>query len=62
MTQYIVRKRERINSIIIRLEILIFPLKLTEKYNLSLNENKNKIKKNLLKTHKLTSLSALFQK
>ena len=48
--------------IIIRLEILIFPLILTEKYNFSLNKNKNKIKKNLLKTYKLTSLSALFQK
>lgn len=35
---------------------------LTEKYNLSLNKNNNKTKKNLLETYKLTSLSALFQK
>lgn len=39
-----------------------FPLILTEKYNLYLNKNKSKTKKNLPKTHKLTSLSALFQK
>lgn len=33
MTQYIVRKRERINSIINRIKILIFPLKLSGKTN-----------------------------
>ena len=46
--------------IIIRLEILIFTLILTEKYNLSLNKTRTEIKKNLLKTYKLTYLSALF--
>ena len=46
--------------IIIRLEILIFPLILTEKYNLSLNKTRTKIKKNLLKTYKITPLSASF--
>ena len=56
------RLQLRIKTIIIRLEILILPLILTKKYNISLNKNNNKTKKNLPKTYKLTSLSALFQK